>query len=90
MLFRLLIFAIAGIVIYRIAKSLLGVPQSRYSGAGAPPERVDDVMVKDPVCGAYFAQRKGVALTVSDNVLHFCSAECRDSYLEQHSDDQGL
>ncbi len=86
MFIRLLIFGILGFVIYRIVRSWL--PQTirgSDQGGSSPPDRVDDEMIKDPVCGTYFAKRNGVALTTSENVKYFCSSECRDTYLAQQS-----
>ena len=85
MFIRLLIFTILGIVIYRAVKTwMVGGGQGHRQDA--PPERVDDMMVKDPECGAYFAQRKGVALTTtSSEVLYFCSNECRERYAAKHN-----
>jgi len=85
-LFRLLIFVILGMVIYRVARSWLGGSgQQDARPDNRPPEQVDDEMIKDPVCGTYFARHSGVALTASNKVLHFCSDECRDSYVAHPS-----
>jgi hypothetical protein len=46
--------------------------------------RIDDVMVKDPQCGAYFPRRDGIALKSAGGGLLFCSRECRDKYLAAH------
>jgi YHS domain-containing protein len=89
MLFRLLILGILGFVIYRAVRSwLTNTIGDSGQGGSRQPDRVDDEMIKDPVCGTYFAQRNGVALTTSENVLYFCSTECRDSYKAQQSKSQ--
>ncbi|MGD9217492.1 MAG: hypothetical protein PVJ84_21960 [Desulfobacteraceae bacterium] len=89
MLFRLLILGILGFVIYRAVRSwLTDTTGDSHRGGSKQPDRVDDEMIKDPVCGTYFAQRNGVALTTSENVLYFCSAECRDRYKAQQSKSQ--
>jgi YHS domain-containing protein len=84
-MFRLVIIGILGFVIYRFARSWLTNPDGD-SGQGNPghPERVDDEMIKDPVCGTFFARRNGVALTTSEEVIYFCSTECLDQYVAQH------
>lgn len=84
MLFRLLIFAILGFVIYRAVKSWLN-SVGHHNDPSVNSQAVDDVMIKDPVCGAYFAQRNGVALNTSQEVIYFCSNECRDKYAVQQS-----
>ena len=82
MLVRVLIYLILGTLLYRAAKSWFG---GAAGGNGARrvnrPSEVDDVMIQDPVCGAYFPKRKAVALNVQGTSLYFCSPECRDRYL---------
>ncbi len=86
MFIRLLIFAILGVVLYRVVKSVLGGSGAgRVDTSGGPPDQVDDVMVKDPVCGTHFPKRDGVTVTTSHDVLYFCSSKCRDHYLTQQS-----
>jgi uncharacterized protein len=87
MFFRLLVFVLLGLVIYRAAKSWLNNTGHR-NNQSVNPQAVDDVMIKDPVCGAYFAQRNGVALSTSQEVVYFCSYECRDRYAAQQSKSQ--
>jgi YHS domain-containing protein len=43
---------------------------------------IDDVMIKDPYCEAYFPRRSGVHLRQDGQDLYFCSAECRDKFVE--------
>jgi len=47
---------------------------------------VDDVMVKDPFCETYFPQRKAIKGVVKGETLYFCSAACRDKFLDSVSD----
>jgi YHS domain-containing protein len=75
---------IFGFVIYGFARSWFTatIGDSGQNDAGHP-DRVDDEMIKDPVCGTYCARRHGVALTTSEKVIYFCSTECRDHYVAQ-------
>ncbi len=43
--------------------------------------KIDDVMIKDPVCNVYFPKRDGVLLKEKGKKIYFCSSECRDTYL---------
>jgi len=43
--------------------------------------RIDDIMVKDPFCQAYFPKREGVRQQVDGQELYFCSEECRRGYM---------
>ena len=84
MLFRLLIFAILGVVLYRVCRSWLkGSGWLQDEGRAQPPGQVDDIMIKDPVCGAYFPKRHAIVLKQGDKDFHFCSTECRDRYAAQ-------
>jgi YHS domain-containing protein len=47
-------------------------------------DQIDDLMVKDPYCDAYFPKREGYPLRWEGEELHFCSKECRDNYLTKH------
>jgi uncharacterized protein len=85
MLIRLLIYIALGIVLYRAVRSWLGRSRNRGRSVGDPSVRVDDVMIQDPVCGAYFPQSRAVVLDTDGEVLSFCSTECRDRYLAERS-----
>jgi len=50
---------------------------------------IDDVMIKDPFCEAYFPKRNGVHLRVDREDLYFCSTACRDKFLESHKQRTG-
>jgi hypothetical protein len=63
-------------------KKLSGLFGPDPSVSGKSKEQIDDVMLKDPVCGVYFPKKDGVPLKVGDEKLYFCSVECRNQYLE--------
>ena len=82
MLIRTLIYALLVWVIYRIVQSRRqhgDVARRHGTGASAP---ADDVMVQDPVCGAYFPRSQAVRAEGQAESLLFCSPECRDRYLD--------
>ena len=89
MLLRLLIFAALAAFIYRAVKSWQRGTTDRNDKREMPrSDQVDDVMIQDPVCGIYFPRRNAVALRIENQDLHFCSAACRDRYVEEHGRDQ--
>lgn len=53
---------------------------SQSSGPAAGP---GEEMVKDPVCGAYVSKEGNIRVRNGENVLHFCSYDCRDKYVQQ-------
>ena len=84
MLIRLLIFGVLIIMLYRAAKSLMRRNDKGGGGpAMKPSDHVDDVMIKDPNCGAYFPRRSAVVWEGPEEKLFFCSTRCRDRYLEK-------
>lgn len=82
---RILLFLALGYLAYRLARRWLR--GRTLSGRMDRPEsgRIDDVMIKDPQCGAYFPRRDGVALKSAGDDLLFCSPECRDKYIAARS-----
>ena len=77
----LILFGV-GYFLYRAMKSWM-MPHGRSSKnvSGNAGAQIDDVMIKDPYCEAYFPRRDAVHLNLSGNDLYFCSKECRDRYL---------
>ena len=53
--------------------------------SGKAAGQIDDVMIKDPFCQAYFPRRDAVHLNLNGNDLYFCSKECRDQYMARKS-----
>jgi YHS domain-containing protein len=45
-----------------------------------PPGASSRRLVRDPVCGVHIAEDRSLPLRVGGEVLHFCSAACRDKY----------
>ena len=44
-------------------------------------ETVARKLVRDPVCGMHIAEVLALPLRQDGEILHFCSAECRDKYI---------
>jgi YHS domain-containing protein len=66
-----------------------------HTGTGvgyAPSDRTVDVtndavsqkLVRDPVCGMHIAEGLALPLRQGAEMLHFCSAECRDKYVSEN------
>ena len=86
MIIKLIIYLGLGYLVYKFVKSVI-LPK-------APPARkvrqqtagqIDDVMIKDPFCETYFPQRNGIHLKFENRDLYFCSTDCRDKFVERHS-----
>lgn len=80
---------IAFLIVLSIVKSVLRFALRFWHGltrpapsAAAPrrPASPTTHLYQDPVCGAYVALEGSLKKIVAGQVLHFCSAECRDRY----------
>jgi YHS domain-containing protein len=78
---RLIAIVVLAYVAYRVLRMWVVGGSARRQVKRRPPGRIDDVMLKDPQCGAYFARRDGVALKFEGRELLFCSPECRERFL---------
>ena len=86
---RFIILAVVAFVFYRALKSWMFPAQdASKSVAGKNIGKIDDVMIKDPFCEAYFAKRNAVHLNFRGEDLYFCSLDCRDQYVTAHTEDE--
>ncbi len=70
---------------YRLLRSwVLKEKLSQKAAFDKKAGEIDDVMVKDPYCGIYFAKRDGVGVNINGDDVYFCSIECKDKFLEKH------
>jgi len=83
---KLLIIVAVGYLLYRSMKSwMFPHGTSQKNGSGKTTGEIDDVMIKDPYCQAYFPRRNAVHLKFRGNDLYFCSKRCRDKYIADQS-----
>jgi uncharacterized protein len=85
---KLLIIVAVGYLLYRSMKSwIFPDSTSLKNGSGKAAGEIDDVMIKDPYCQAYFPRRNAVHLKFRGNDLYFCSKACRDKYVTDQSEE---
>ena len=85
---KLLIIVAVGYLFYRSIRSwMLRDSTPRKKGSGKTAGEIDDVMIKDPFCQAYFPRRNAVHLSFHGRDLYFCSEACRDKYIAQQSEE---
>lgn len=86
---RLLVFFGLIYLLYRTVKSwTASLKAPRTAANGRQTHEIDDVMVKDPFCEVYFPKRNGIRVTHAGQELFFCSSQCRDKFMEAHSERQ--
>ena len=79
---RLVLLFLLFVFVVRALWKLVGGIVDGIAGsapAGGPPQRGVS-MVRDPVCGTFVVPNASTSLTVGREVVHFCSAACRDKY----------
>jgi YHS domain-containing protein len=81
---KLLLIILIVYLAYRAGKAWILRSLGTASPHTSSNARIDDVMVKDPVCGIYFPKREGIELRHGGQILTFCSNACRDRFLEHH------
>ena len=58
-------------------------PLQRADGFGVPQDTgTSRRLVRDPVCGTHVAEEVSIPLREGSELVHFCSAECRDVYAD--------
>ena len=86
---RFIILAVVGYVFYRVLKSwMFPDPDASKTVADKNIGKIDDVMIKDPYCEAYFPRRNAVHLNFRGRDLYFCSAACKDKYVTAQSENE--
>jgi YHS domain-containing protein len=88
MIARLLLYPLLAVLLITLLRYVIGSIGRAFSEFVAPQHtreaagRAQPVgeLKKDPVCGTYVAVTASVKKTVGGEVIHFCSAACRDRY----------
>lgn len=89
-MFKFLLFLLILYLLYRFFQKKRR--QNTYTGRQdhfppPPPSKITDVLVQDPICGAYVSSKDAVIVKDKDGKeVHFCSAKCRDSFLKQQQE----
>ncbi len=76
----LLVFFLIRSVLKSIFASVRSYPPPQRRPADPPPVSAGGELKKDPVCGTYVSTQASVTRTVNGQLVHFCSAQCRDKY----------
>ena len=79
--FWLLVVSWSASILRRIvARMGQGGTEAEQPG-GAPNDAAPGKLVRDPVCGMHVAEALALPLREGTEIVHFCSAECREKYL---------
>ena len=84
---RIIILAVVGYVAYRAMRSwMFPTGSSSESVTDRGVGEIDDVMIKDPYCEAYFPKKDAVHLKFDGKELQFCSTRCKDNFLADQAE----
>lgn len=82
-LFWIIIVSWSVAILRRIVGKMVSGGEQAKPSVDVPADSVSQKLVRDPVCGMHMAEGLALPLKQGGEVLHFCSAECRDKYLSQ-------
>ena len=80
---RILFYALAGLVIFQILRSLsrtklpTGRPRRRPPSPRGPSE---EILVRDPQCGIYLPRSAGIRRRIGGEEHYFCSEDCFEAF----------
>jgi YHS domain-containing protein len=85
---RVLLYLVLIVFVITILRSIIGIlvrGAGQLIGAARQPQRRPDVpaggdLKRDPVCGTYISAATSVKKNIGSEVVHFCSAACRDKF----------
>ena len=79
-LLPLLLFLLLRAMLKSVFASMSASSGKRPEAGPPPTATAGGDLKKDPVCGAYVSPAVSVTRKINGELVHFCSAECRDKY----------
>jgi YHS domain-containing protein len=80
-LFWLLIVSWSVAILQRIVGKMVSGNIGPRPDLDVPNNAVNSKLVRDPICGMHVAEGLALPVRQGTEIVHFCSAECRDKYL---------
>jgi YHS domain-containing protein len=66
----------------RVVNNMAAKSPETHPDVDVPNESLGRKLVRDPVCGMHMAEAIAIPLRNGNELLHFCSMECRDKYVK--------
>jgi YHS domain-containing protein len=82
-LFWLVVISWGVAILQKIVGKMVGGDKGIEPGKGVPTTASNPKLVRDPVCGMHVAEGLALPLRQGGEILHFCSKECRDKFLDE-------
>ncbi|MFH1077475.1 MAG: YHS domain-containing protein [Pseudomonadota bacterium] len=80
---KLIVFLFLSYLGYRVINWLFNTPSIGKPEENSSPGKIDDLMVKDPYCNAYFPKRNAVKASIEGKEYLFCSEECKEKFIKK-------
>jgi len=84
---RVVAYLVVALILITLLRSVIGVITKALAGAlGSGPggraggTQMGGELKRDPVCGTYVSTATSIKVTSGGQVIHFCSAACRDKF----------
>ena len=89
MVLKILLVAVIGYALYRMFMNDKDKKGDKL--AKQQEERISSgELVQDPICGAYVEKDSSISVRNGEEVIHFCSYECRKKYVARLEDQNKL
>lgn len=89
MIWKLLIFAICGYVLFRLFSN--DRKKNQEEQKNTEKEKVaDGTLVRDPICGTYVDKDSSISVRDGEHVKYFCGSDCRDTYIKRIEEQEKL
>ncbi len=84
MIARALLYAIIGLIVLQIVRTLFRTQLPGSKPRRRAPQRgpTEELLVRDPQCGVYLPIAAGIKSTVRGEEHYFCSKTCLKAYQE--------
>jgi YHS domain-containing protein len=80
-LFWLLVVSWSVAILQKIVGKMVRGDAGEKPSVDVPNDAQNQRLVRDPVCGMHVAEGLALPVEQGTEILHFCSAECRDKFL---------
>jgi YHS domain-containing protein len=81
-LFWLLIVSWSVAILRKIVSNMAVGDAEPKPDMDVPNNAVNQKLVRDPVCGMHVAEGLALSIKQGGELVHFCSPECRDKFLD--------
>ncbi len=80
-LFWLVVVSWSAAILRKVVWKMVSGDMPAKPSVDVPNPAVNQKLARDPICGMHVAEGLSLSLQQGGQVVHFCSAECRDKYL---------